>query len=118
MTTVHHSPIRQLLALALVGVLALLLRTPLCSPKVCSMSGAKMAACEALGGDCCQAASTRASRSAAPVQVQAPPPSLVSLKVEEVAASLARRRGLREPLAAAAILQGVGLHTLLAVFLI
>jgi hypothetical protein len=99
------------------GVLAFLLQTPLCSPKVCSMSGAKMAACEALGGDCCQGSSTRAARSSVPAQVQAPPPSPVSLAAEEVSA-LSRERGFQEPFAAPAILQGVGLHTLFAVFLI
>lgn len=114
----QHPRLRSLLALAITGVLALLLRTPLCSPKVCSMSRAKMAACEALGGDCCQGASARAAHTSVPVQVQAPPPSLVFLAVEEASASPAQERSLREPLAAAAILQGVGLHTLLAVFLI
>lgn len=84
------------------------------------MSGAKMmAACEAMGGDCCQGTSARVSGSSAPVQVQAPPASPVSMVAEEVSASLAQERGMRgRPFAAPAILQGVGLHTLLAVFLI
>jgi hypothetical protein len=102
----------------MIGVLAFLLQTPLCVPKVCSMSGARMAACEAMGGNCCQGTGAQASRSSAPAQIQAPPPGPVSIVAEEVSASLARGRGLRGPVAAPAILQGVGLHTLLAVFLI
>jgi hypothetical protein len=110
--------LRAFLALAMIGVLALLLQTPLCAPKVCSMSGARMAACEAMGGDCCQGAGARVQGSSAPVQVQAPPVRPVSLVAAEVSSSLALECGLQEPFAAPAILQGVGLHTLLAVFLI
>lgn len=110
--------IRFLLAIAMIGVLAFLLRTPLCAPKVCAMSGARMAACEALGGNCCQGAGAQMSRGSAPAQVQAPPPAPVSLVAEDLSASLNREHGFREPFAAPAILQGVGLHTLLAVFLI
>lgn len=115
---VYLPRLRHILALAMIGILAFLLQTPLCAPKVCSMSGARMAACEALGGNCCQGANAQTSRSSAPAQVQAPPPGPVSLVAEEVSASLNRERILRAPLAVAAILQGVGLHTLLAVFLI
>jgi hypothetical protein len=50
--------------------------------------------------------------------VQAPPPRLVSWTAEEVSTSLVREGGFRELLAAPAIVQGVGLHTFLAVFLI
>ena len=114
----HLPRLRNVLAFGMIGILALLLRTPLCSPKVCSMSRAKMAACEALGGDCCQAGGLRASHSSVPAQVQAPPPGSASLPAEEASASPSQERGLREPLAAPAILQGVGLYTLLAVFLI
>jgi hypothetical protein len=109
---------RHIIAIATIGILAFLLQTPVCAPKVCSMSGAKMAACEALGGDCCQKAGAQASRSSAPAQVQAPPPGPVSMVAGEVPASLARERGSGEPYAAPAILQGIGLHTLFAVFLI
>jgi hypothetical protein len=109
---------RHILAIATIGVLAFLLQTPLCAPKVCSMSGARMAACEALGGDCCQKAGAQASRSSAPAQIQAPPPVSVAVVAADGSAALARERVSREPYAAPAILQGVGLHTLLAVFLI
>jgi hypothetical protein len=114
---VYLARLRHILAIAMIGVLAFLLRTPLCAPKVCAMSGARMAVCEALGGNCCQGAGAQTSRSSAPAQVQAPPPRPVSL-AEEASASPAQERSLREPLAAASILQGVGLHTLFAVFLI
>jgi hypothetical protein len=110
--------LRHILAVAMIGVLAFLLQTPLCSPKVCSMSGARMAACEAMGGDCCQETGAQMPRSSAPAQIQAPPPGPVSLVAAEVSASLARERGFGEPYAAPAILQGIGLHTLFAVFLI
>ena len=110
--------LRHFLAIATIGVLAFLLQTPLCAPKVCSMSGARMAACEAMGGDCCQGAGAQMPQSSAPAQAQAPPPGPVSLVAGEVSASRARVRGFGEPFAAPAILQGIGLHTLFAVFLI
>ena len=106
--------LRSPVAFATIGVLALLLRTPLCAPEVCSMDQAAMAAaCSRLGSDCCHPT----GQTHAPVQVP-PPAPLPSIVSAAVAAGPAPVHGCPEPSAAPAILQGVGLHTLLAVFLI
>jgi hypothetical protein len=110
-----HLPLRSLAAIATIGALALLLHTPLCAPEVCSMGVARLSgACHPLGSDCCQTAGQRSLH--APVQV--PPPAPISFLSEANAAGPVLELGSPEPSAAPAILQGVGLHTLLAVFLI
>jgi len=74
------------------------------------MSGA----CRSLGSDCCQPAGERTAHA----PVQAPPPAPASSLSEAAFLSPAPEHCSPEPSAAPAILQGVGLHTLLAVFLI
>jgi hypothetical protein len=74
------------------------------------MSGA----CHSLGADCCQTAGERTAH--APVQVS--PPAPASFLSAAVAAAISPVPEHGAPFAAPAILQGVGLHTLLSVFLI
>jgi hypothetical protein len=109
------SPLRSLAAIALIGALGLLLGTSLCAPEICPMGKARTSgACRSLGSDCCQTAGERTAH--APVQV--PPPALMGFKSAAAAISPVPEHGSPEPSAAPAILQGVGLHTLLSVFLI
>lgn len=106
-------------AFGLAAVLLLLLVTPLCAAEFCPMDAAERAAgCEPLGRDCCQPQGERTS--SAPLQVMPLVPlalRLVLASQDAAEAALAIGRPFAEP-AAPAILQGVGLYTFLAVFLI
>jgi hypothetical protein len=104
---------------ALVAVLGLLafLGMPVCDSPACPMSAGERAACKAMGRECCGTAGGQLSHApAAPLPVLAAVPSLpaVGAPVPFAVALQAPSR----PLAAPAVLQGVGLFTLFAVFLI
>lgn len=96
----------------------LLLTTPLCAAEFCPMDGrARMAACRPLESDCCQTHGERTASS--PLQVM-PPAPLTSPFGSAVTAVAERALPVSslEELAPPAILQHVGLHTFLSVFLI
>src|SRR6202035_5397535 len=105
-------------AALLIFALLLLLRVPVCASPACPMAGMARAAARTRGMDCCQGTSARAAHSTpqaplpdgalAPAPHAAPPAA-----AGVMAAGLSRR-----PLAAPAVLQGVGLFTLFAAFLI
>jgi len=98
--------------------LLLLLRVPVCASPSCPMGGVARAACRTMRMDCCQGTSARAAHST----LKAPLPDLALSPVPRAAPSAAAgamAAGLsRRPLAAPAVLQGVGLFTLFAAFLI
>jgi hypothetical protein len=110
---------RAATALLLIGALALLLGIPLCADGVCPMDEASArAACHGTMDDCCQHAGDRAPSS--PVRVPAPD---ISLAAQATRAAVPtpwtdRTPSPFEPVAAPAVLQGVGLFTLFATFLI
>jgi hypothetical protein len=102
-----------LLAVALVPFVG----APLCSSKVCPMSAGDRAACIAMGRDCCGTGGGRISQATtAPVTLLAPAVSAVSLSapVQEIA----KLESASTPGVPPSVLQGIGLFTLHAVFLI
>jgi hypothetical protein len=102
-----------LLAVALVPFVG----SPLCSSRVCPMSAADRATCIAMGRECCGTRGGQVSHAPAPpVTLLAPAVSAVSLSVP--VSEPARIESASSLLAPAAVLQGVGLFTLHAVFLI
>jgi hypothetical protein len=114
-----HLTSRAASSIFLIGVLVFLLHTPLCADDVCRMDeAAKMAACEELGGDCCQTTGDTTPHTPVP----APPPVLGLAAGSSPSARpipcTARTLAATGPAAAPAVLQGVGIFTLHASFLI
>ncbi|HSF44004.1 MAG TPA: hypothetical protein VLT87_29715 [Thermoanaerobaculia bacterium] len=110
---------RASLALFGLAALLLLLVTPLCGTDACPMgAAAERLSCTPLEGDCCQTQGNHAPVSLA----QVPPPALAALpagsELAAVAPLPAPESFWRELALLPAILQGVGLHTFLDVFLI
>lgn len=104
--------------LALAGLL-LLLGTPLCGTEACPMGAeAERMGCTPLARDCCQTQGNHAPASL----VQVPPPAPAALPAGFGLAAAeplpAPEPFWRELALLPAILQGVGLHTFLDVFLI
>ena len=110
--------IRAFAAAGLAGALLLLLTTPPCAPGVCSMDDGAMAACHPLSSNCCHTQGERTAPSpflAMPLApIASPPGSVVATAAERGALPEASLEELAPP----AILQGIGLHAFLAVFLI
>ena len=109
--------LRAATALALPAVLALLVGMPICSTPVCPMSAEQREICEAMGRDCC---ATRGGQLAhgpsVPVPVLAFVPVAAALPAPLSGAESAHPAA--DPFAAPAVVQGVGLFVLFAVFLI
>jgi len=113
--------LRAVFSSALAAALLVLLQAPICSSSACPMKAGGRAFCLAMGSmgrDCCQGASGRL----APAPAAAPQPDLALaaaglLPAPALAGAMPVPPGLDAP-AAPAILQGVGLYTLFAVFLI
>jgi hypothetical protein len=104
-------------ALALVTVLAAFAGLPVCFSSACPMSAAERAACKAMGRECCQTKGGQVSHSpAAPAPALATAPTDLALAAP--AGSEAAFSHLAQPAADPAIVQGIGLFTLHAVFLI
>jgi hypothetical protein len=109
---------RATAALAVAALLVAFLGVPMCLSSACPMSGAERAACKAMGRECCGTRGGQVSHApAAPALVLAAVPAALALAVPAVEtaafANLSREIG-----AAPAVLQGLGLFTLFAVFLI
>lgn len=109
---------RAFAALGLAGAMLLLLTTPLCAAEFCPMGErARAAACRPLESDCCQTHGERTASS--PLQVMPPAPLASPFgSAVTVVAERALPVSSMDELAPPAILQNVGLHTFLAVFLI
>jgi hypothetical protein len=107
-----------LLASVLVTAMTAFLGLPVCYTAACPMSGADRAACRAMGRECCGTRGGQVSHTPAlPASVLAAAAAAASLVVPAAAAAHAVFSSSM-PLAAPAVLQGVGLFTLFAVFLI
>lgn len=111
--------LRALSALGLVASLLLLARVPVCGERTCPMASSARAACQMMGLDCCKSAGERFSHTSA--QPQLPdlflgPVALLGLAEAGVSSQPAPQAAI--PLAAPAVVQGLGLYTLFAVFLI
>jgi hypothetical protein len=113
-----YGGLRALAAVGLTGVLLGLLAIPPCAPLVCSMDEAAMASCDPLESDCCQPQGERAAASPLQVMPLSPVASPLGAVLAPAAEPAAFPGSAFEELAPPAILQGVGLHTFLAVFLI
>lgn len=110
---------RRAAILGVAGALLLLAMIPPCAPLVCPMDEETMAAaCHPLDADCCQTQGERAA--ASPLPTLSLPP--FSSPAGSALAALIERAPLPqlswEEVAAPPILQGLGLHAFLAVFLI
>lgn len=110
--------LRVVFTFALSAALLTLLQAPICSSSACPMKAGGRAFCLAMGAtgmDCCQAASGRL----APAPAAAPQPDLALAAAALLAPPPSRAMpaflGLVAP-AAPAVLQGIGLFTLFAVF--
>jgi hypothetical protein len=108
-------PVRAAVALFLAVGLVALLGTPLCFSAACPMSAADRPACKAMGGECCGNRSGQLSHAPA-----APAPPLVAPALPRVVPPAAVSPAALDlgPAALPAIVQGIGLFTLFAVFLI
>jgi hypothetical protein len=109
--------LRAFVALGLAGAMLLLLTTPLCAAEVCPMGKARTVACKPLESDCCQTHGERTASSSLQVMPTTPLVSPFGSAVT-AAAERALPDSFLEEIAPPAILQNVGLHTFLAVFLI
>jgi hypothetical protein len=109
--------LRAFAAFGLTGALLLLLITPLCAAEVCPMDAtARRMGCKPLASDCCQTHGERTAPSPHQVMPLAPFSSPLGSIVAMAEPLLAEPSW--EELEPPAILQGIGLHTLLSVFLI
>jgi hypothetical protein len=122
--------LRALSALALVASLLLLARVPDCDSGTCRMPRSARAACREMGRDCCKSSTERLAHTSA--QPQLPDLALAPTGPLGAAGNAANAAAANAaaaarflpvlhravPLAAPAIVQGVGFHTLFAVFLI
>lgn len=108
---------RALLALLVVASLFVLLVSPLCATEACPMGEhAERVGCDPLDSGCCQTQGAPAVDTP-----QALPPALAASPVGAEAGEGVRPAlpaQIKEALALPAILQGIGLHAFLEVFLI
>jgi hypothetical protein len=100
----------------LLSSLLVLLGAPVCESDSCPMSASQRATCRAMGLDCCQAKGGAVSHSSpqAPALAPALAPGCTPTLAAQDQGSAGASSSL--PDAAPAVLQGVGLFTLLAVF--
>jgi len=109
-----HASAALVLIAALLGFLGL----PVCYSTACPMSGAERAVCKAMGRECCGTKGGQVSHApAVHTPVLAAGPAVFSLAAPAIHGAAARAE-LDGAIASPAILQGVGLFTLFAVFLI
>jgi len=114
--------LRAFAALSVACALPLLFQAPSCASHACPMGNMARTGCVAtgtMGMDCCQGTSGRL----APAPAAAPEPDLLAsawAALDPLTGLDARplRALTAPPLPAPAVVQGVGLHTLFAVFLI
>lgn len=109
---------RAFVALFVAAALTAFMGLPVCFSSACPMSGAERAACKAMGRDCCQPKGGQVSHApGVPAPVLATAPTVLALAVPE-APEAAAFAALSQAFAAPAVVQGIGLFTLFAVFLI
>jgi hypothetical protein len=107
--------LRPVAAVFLAASFALLFGAPLCLSDACPMSAMERQACKLMGRECCGNGTGQLSHApAAPL----PPAATTALAAMVVPPPLAAALPRHAPVPAAAIVQGIGLFTLFAVFLI
>jgi hypothetical protein len=107
--------LRPVAAVFLAACFAVLSGAPLCLSDACPMSATERQACRRMGRECCGNGTGQLSHApAAPL----PPVATTSLAAMAVPPPLAAVLPKQAPAAPAAIVQGIGLFTLFAVFLI
>jgi hypothetical protein len=109
--------LRASIALALVTAIVAFLSVPVCSSSACPMSGTERAACKAMGRECCGTKGGQVSHTPA---LSAPAVAITLARVT-IGDRAAEGPAVADPsrvLAVPAMVQGVGLFTLFAVFLI
>jgi hypothetical protein len=108
--------LRAATAVLLAAAVLLLLGLPVCSSAACPMAKMDRGLCRAMGLDCCRAGTGRVSHDSPRIAS----PELAASVQAVVAAAVAATAADRDPAwlapAAPAVIQGVGLHTLFAVF--
>ncbi len=116
--TFHVSWLRRLRPVAAVFLAAsfgVLFGAPLCLSDACPMGATERQACKRMGRECCGNGTGQLSHApAAPL----PPVATTTLAAIVVPAPFAAALPRQAPVAAAAIVQGIGLFTLFTVFLI
>jgi hypothetical protein len=110
------SLLRACTAVLMAGAALLLLGFPICSSPACPMAKMDRGLCRAMGLDCCRAGAGRVSHDSP--RLASPDLALAVQAVLAAAApaTVAARDLSRLAPAAPAVIQGVGLHTLFAVF--
>jgi hypothetical protein len=108
--------LRATTAALLAGAVLLGLDRPICSSAACPMAGTDRAICRAMGLDCCRTPAGRVSHGSPQVAAPDLATPLLALWTATPPAIAAGRHPCRLAPAAPAVVQGVGLHTLLAVF--
>lgn len=99
----------------LAACFAVLFGAPLCLSDACPMSARERQTCKTMGRDCCGNGTGQLSHApAAPL----PPAAATTLAATVVPPPAAAALPRQAPVPAAAIVQGIGLFTLFAVFLI
>ena len=108
--------LRAAMAVLMAGAVLLLVGLPICSSSACPMAKMDRSLCRAMRLDCCRAGTGRVSHDSPRL---ASPDLAVSVQAVVAAAAPAAgadRGPSRLAPAAPAVFQGVGLHTLFAVF--
>jgi hypothetical protein len=103
-------------ALLLAGAVVLLLGFPVCASAACPMAKMDRGLCRAMGLDCCRAGTGRVSHDSPRLASPDLAASVEAVVAAAAPATAADRDPSRLAPAAPAVIQGVGLHTLFAVF--
>jgi hypothetical protein len=110
------SLLRGTTAVLVTGAVLLLFGFPVCSSEACPMAKMDRARCRAMGLDCCGAGAGRMSHGSPQLASPDLAVSVTSLVAAAVPAAAAGRDPSHLAPAAPAVIQGVGLHTLFAIF--
>jgi len=110
------SLLRAATAVLMAGAVLLLLGLPICSSSACPMAKMDRGLCRAMGLDCCRAAAGRVSHDSPRLASPDLALSVQAVVAAAAPATLTDRDPSRLAPAAPAVIQGVGLHTLFAVF--
>jgi hypothetical protein len=108
--------LRAVTAVLLAGAVLLLLGLPVCASAACPMAKMDRGLCRAMGLDCCRAGTGRVSHDSPRLASPDPAAPVVAVVAAATPATAADRDPSRLAPAAPAVIQGVGLHTLFAVF--
>jgi len=108
--------LRAAMAVLPAGAVLLLLGLPVCSSSACPMAKMDRGRCLAMGLDCCRAGAGRVSHDSPRLASPDLAASVQAVGAAAAPATVADRDPARLAPAAPAVIQGVGLHTLFAIF--